>query len=152
MGQKKMIDKAEVERVQKSNTAGYYTALGFILLGAVLSIIFIPLPLNLLAAILFLGGAYLMYRSRKKNGGLQVYFSQKPLVRKSIKHVPGSEDDDTEAPYFDFGDHECMVSDKLYKKTAEGALFFVMYNARNNQIVDCYPADEYDIDPSLDIR
>ncbi len=151
MGEKKIIDKAEVERVQESNTAGFYAAVGIILLGAILAIIFIPLPGNLIGFLFFLVIAYFMLKARSKTGMLKVYFSQKPLAFKTYKHVPG-EDDDTEAPYFEFDGRECKVTDEKYNKANVGDLFYVMYNVRNDQIVDCYSADEYDIDPTLDIR
>lgn len=151
MEQKKIIDQTEVERVQKSNTAGFYAVVSILLLGALLSFIFIPLPANIIVGIAFLAVDCLMLRSRKKKGALQVYFSEKPLVRKLIKEDPFA-DEGTEANYFDFGDHEIKVPDEKYKKAAEGDLFYVMYDARNGRIVDCYAANEYELDPSLDIR
>ncbi len=154
MGEKQIIDQAFVEEVQKSNSRGYYAVICILMLTAVLSLVFVPMPANFIVVILLIGGMYLLIRNRKKNGPLQVYFSQKPLVRKHYKRVPGAEDDADvpEAPYFDFGDWEIHVSDAKYDKANEGDLFYVMYNARNNLIVDCYSVDEYELDPSLDIR
>ncbi len=151
MGQKMIIDRAEIERIQKSITTGFMTVTCIIILCAVLSFIIIPYPvINIIAGIAFIVTAFVMYWSKKKNGDLQVYFIKKPLIHKRLKDVTCAED--IEAAFFEFGGSECMANDKTYANIAEGDMLYVMYNARNNHIIDSYAVKEYDIDPTLDIR
>lgn len=152
MGEKQIIDQTVVEEAKKSNARGYYAVLFILLITAVLVLVFAPIPANFIATVLLIVGMYFLIRIRKKYGELQVYFMQKPLVRKLYKRPTGSDMDTPDAPYFDFGDWEIHVSEAKYNKANEGDLFYVMYDARTNLIVDCFPANEYELDPSLDIR
>lgn len=153
MEEKTLIDQAFVKKIQKGNTRKYRFVMGVLIASAVLATCAGGVA-GLLFGLLVCGPIVIgmMWYRRRAGGELQVYFIMRALGNKhtsyrSYDDEPGGYD----VYYLDF-DKSFEVSERRYNNAYVGEPYYVMYNAYNERIVDVYPAAEYNLDPSVDIR
>ena len=152
MEEKKMINAETVESAKKRNAWMYRFLIGVLVFVAVVLIFAVTSGEALAAAAICLVAAGFIFLLKVKRGPLTVYFSLRAVTDKRLRYEAEIDADDSEHYMLVFGDRSYEVNLERYNKTNVEDRFYVMYNARNDRIVEVFEASEYEIDPSLDIR
>ena len=145
---KKLINENTIEEMDRAhgNLVGFAVGLlGFGTVIAVLNGLIIP-GLILVAVIVFI------LKIKKKRGKLHAYFIERPLTSTRCSSGTDSDGYTTWEYFFVFDDKQFRVSAQRYDAAREGAMYYVMYDAYDNKIRECFETGLYELAPTLDIR
>ncbi len=150
--EKKMIDQKLINEYKKGSTVGFIVGMAACGAAAVLALIFAPFPESLIAALVAIGVAipFIVHKVRRRE--YKVYFVKRTIMKKYVDQRYSEEGGTRDDYCISFGNCERITDIRTYESLNVGDKVYTMHDAINNTIIEVFKAEEYDIDPSLDIR
>ena len=152
MGQKTVITQETIQKIEKGQNIGFYFAVCTLLFGAIAFLVLVP-GWGFIFTAIFAVIIVLMLKNKKKRGKRYVYFIERPITQKFEETGYNDDDNETFPIYvFMFGNQRTNVFETEYKSKNVGDMYYVMYDAYDNRIMETYDTDKYALAAGLDVR
>ncbi len=150
---KKLITEKTVNAFNISYNVRFGIAAGVTGASAILALILFPtIPVKLVVFFICAGFCAIFTVARVKKGKMKYFFRELAVTEKQIRNRYTGEDEATPTNYLFFGEFNYIVLDADYNSTNIGDRFYVLFDAKSEDIVEIYSVNEYELAPNLDFR
>ena len=150
MEEKTLITREKVEHLKKEYGAVFYIEVVLASIAALITLFFVPGGFIITAIILIIMIPKII--RRKKGGPTRIYFVQRPVTNKFVRNEKDTDGEFSDHFYLTFDDKSGLVPQATFLETCIGDMFYVMYDAGDGRILNCYEVSRYDLGPELELR